>query len=205
MNYLTFRETMFQYACFSVHQAHSVFPGFDRNNLLRWVNKGYLIKLRQGWYAFSEYKEKSDYRWYFANKIYSPSYISLHTALAFYGLIPEAVLEINSVSSMKTDSFLNDFGNFTYNSVKEDFMFGYLLKPLSDSRTIQLATPEKAIIDLLYLYPFYKTEQDMLDLRIDEDFLHDELDKERLHKYTERTGSKALSKRIGLFIKAYEL
>ncbi|MDH6306734.1 hypothetical protein M2459_001968 [Parabacteroides sp. PF5-5] len=33
-------------------------------------------------------------------------------------------------------------------------MFGYELKPMADSRTIQFATPEKALLDLLYLYPF---------------------------------------------------
>lgn len=205
MNYLAFREMMYEYACFSVHQAYLAFPGFDRNNLCRWVNKGYLIRLRQGWYAFAEYKGQSDYNWYFANKMYAPSYISLHTALAFYGLIPEAVIGINSVSSLKTASFRNDFGNFTYNSVKDDFMFGYVLKPLADGRTIQLATPEKAILDLLYLYPFYKTEKDMQDLRMDEDFLHNELNKERLLSYTEQAGSKALSERIRLFINTCEL
>jgi len=205
MNYLTFRVKMYEFACFSVHQAYAAFPGFDRNNLLRWVEKGYLIKLRQGWYAFAEYKGKSDYNWYFANKMYAPSYISLHTALAFYGLIPEAVVGITSVSSLKTASFRNEFGDFTYNSIKENLMFGYELKPLSDGRTIQLATPEKAILDLLYLYSFYRTEQDMVDLRMDEGFLHDELNFERLIKYNEQVGSKALSERIRLFIKAYDL
>ncbi|MCD7850081.1 MAG: hypothetical protein LUH63_10310, partial [Parabacteroides sp.] len=58
---------------------------FDRNSLTRWVKKGYLIRLRQGYFAFSEYKSKPDYFLYFANRIYRPSYISLHTALSFYG------------------------------------------------------------------------------------------------------------------------
>lgn len=205
MSYLEFRSKMVGFACFNINQVYAWHADFDRNNLTRWVKNGYLIKLRQGWYAFSEYKEKKDYSWYFANKMYAPSYISLYSALAFYGLIPEAVMQISSVSSLKTISFRNDFGEFTYRSVKDEIMFGYERKPLSDGRSIQVATPEKAIIDLLYLYPFYKSEKDMLDLRMDEDFLHDELNRERLLQYTKQIGNNALSARINMFIKTYEL
>ena len=47
--------------------------------------------MRQGYYAFSEYKTSADIILYFANKIYQPSYIGLYTALSFYGIIPETV------------------------------------------------------------------------------------------------------------------
>lgn len=110
------------------------------------------------------------------NRIYRPSYVSLHTALAFYGIIPEAVVQITSVTTMKTASFNNDFGEYSYKSVKENLMFGYDLKPISDERTFQLASPEKALLDLLYLYPFYNTMDELEELRLDEDLLHDDLD-----------------------------
>ena len=139
--------------------------------------KGYLIRLRQGYFAFAEYKGKSDYGFYFANRMYRPSYISLHTALAFYGVIPEAVVQITSVTSLKTASFTNDFGEFAYRNLKERLMFGYDLKSMADKRTILLATPEKALLDLLYLYPFYNNEEEMEALRLDDDFLLHELKK----------------------------
>jgi predicted transcriptional regulator of viral defense system len=196
---------MFGLACFSIHQVYAWKPDFDRNNLTRWVKKGYIVRLRQGYFTFPEYKGKSDYTLYFANRIYRPSYISLHTALAFYGMIPEAVVQITSVTSLKTVSFSNDFGTYTYNSIKEELMFGYDLKPMSDKRTLQFAIPEKALLDLLYLYPFYDNEEEMEELRLDEDFLHEQLNIPLLLDFSEKFRNKALDRRLGLLLKTYEL
>lgn len=167
--------------------------------------KGYLVRLRQGYFAFSEYKSKLDYSLYFANRIYRPSYISLHTALAFYGMIPEAVVQITSVTSLKTVSFNNDFGEYSYKNLKENLMFGYELKPVADNRTMQFATPEKALLDLLYLYPFYDNEQELEELRLDEDYLHDDLNKDLLVDYCGKFQNKALDRRIKLLFKTYDL
>lgn len=136
MNFLEFKSRMFDFACFTIYQIYAWKPDFDRNNLTRWVKKGYLSRLRQGYFAFPEYKSKPDYSLYFANRIYKPSYISLHTALSFYGMIPEAVVQITSVTSLKTSSFANDFGEYSYKTEKENLMFGFDLKPMADNRTI---------------------------------------------------------------------
>lgn len=205
MNFLEFKDKMFDLACFNIHQVYAWQPDFDRNNLTRWAKKGYLIRLRQGYFAFSEYKNKPDYFLYFANRIYRPSYISLHTALSFYGIIPEGVVQITSVTSLKTASFNNGFGEYSYKNVKESLMFGYELKPKADNRTIQFASPEKALLDLLYLYPFYNNEQELEELRLDEDFLQDNLNKDLLMNYCARFQSKALEHRIKLLLKRYAL
>ncbi len=205
MTFLEFRNQLFDLACFNIYQVYAWQPDFDRNNLTRWIKKGYLIRLRQGYFAFSEYKSKPDYPLYFANRIYQPSYVSLHTALAFYGMIPEAVIQIVSVSSLKTASFSNGIGEYSYHSVKENLMFGYELKAMADNRTIQFATPEKALLDLLYLYPFYDSEQELEELRLDEDFLNDDMNKDLLMNYCDKFQSKALSHRVKLLFKTYQL
>ena len=196
---------MFDLGCFNTHQVYAWKPEFDRNNFVRWVKKGLLVRLRQGYYTFPEYKSRPDYTLYFANRIYRPSYISLHTALAFYGIIPEAVVQITSVTSLKTASFQNDFGEYQYKNVREELMFGYDIKPIANGQSLQLAHPEKALLDLLYLYPFYNTEQEMEDLRLDEDFLLDELDLQRLEKYLSKFKSKALRRRVKLLKNTYDL
>ncbi len=196
---------MYRFGCFTNQQVNTVFSGFDRNNLTRWVKKRWLIRLRKGLYTFPEYKQKTGYIYYFANKIYSPSYISLHTALGFYGLIPEAVLDMTSITSLKTATFENEFGNFVYKSVKEDLFFGYDLKKSSENIEIKLAKPEKAILDLLYLYPFYNNEKEIKELRFDEYFLNNEFDLKLLKEYSARFKNKALDKRTRKFIKAYDL
>ena len=205
MNYLEFKNRMFNLGCFNIHQIYAWKPGFDRNNFVRWTKKGLLIRLRQGYYTFPEYKDKADFVLYFANRIYRPSYVSLHTAMAFYGMIPEAVTQVTSVTSLKTASFSNDLGEYVYKSIHQELMFGYDLKPIADGRTLQLARPEKALIDLLYLYPFYNTGQSLEDLRLDEDFMQSDLDRRLLEMYTLKFKNNALENRMQLLIKIYGL
>lgn len=205
MNYLEFKNRMFDLACFNTHQVYAWNPDFDRNNFVRWVKKGLLVRLRQGYYTFPEYKNKPDFTLFFANRIYRPSYISLHTALAFYGIIPEAVVQITSVTTLKTANFQNEFGEYDYKSIREELMFGYDFKTIANGQSIKLARPEKALLDLLYLYPFYNSEKEMEELRLDEDFLQDELNLQRLENYLSGFKNKALKKRVRLLKSSYSL
>jgi predicted transcriptional regulator of viral defense system len=203
MNWIEFKDKMFDLGCFSIHQVYAWQPGFDRNNLLRWTKKGYLVHLRRGWYAFPEYKNKPDFPEYIAGRIYNPSYISLHSALAFYGLIPESVVQITSVTSLKTASFANEFGEYSYKSVKSDLMFGYFRRPIADGRTTPYATREKALLDLLYLYPFYNTESELLELRLNRDILRENWDRGAWLSMGKRFQCKRLEKRMRLLEKVY--
>lgn len=120
-------------------------------------------------------------------------------------MIPETVVGISSVSTLKTISFSNDFGEYTYQSVKPSLFFGFELKKLGDGRPIPFATPEKALLDLLYLYPMYKTDDDMVELRLDEDFLREELNLEKMNEYLKTFDSRALDTRVKTLYKAYGL
>jgi len=202
MNYLGFRSRFIELGAFSVHQVHAVFPNFSPNNLTRWQQEGLIVKLRQGFYAFQESVLQPNFALFLSNFIYKPSYISLHTALAFYGIIPEAVTQIIAVSSLKTANFQNDVAQFSYKKIKPDLMFGYEQKPFGN-RTISIATPEKAILDLLYLYPFYNTESEIENLRFDEDFVHNELNIGKLALYLDKFDNKKLAKRVDIFRSFY--
>ena len=204
MNYLNFRNRFIELGCFSVHQIDMAFPNFDRNNLTRWQRNGLIMKLRQGYYAFPEYLTQPNFAFFVSNYIYKPSYISLHTALAFYGIIPEAVTQITAVSSLKTAAFENQFGSFSYMKIKQDLFFGYEILPLGE-RTIYMAQPEKAILDLLYLYPFYNTENEIENLRFDEDFVQNELNIGKLALYLDKFDNKQLTKRVEIFTDLYNI
>ncbi|HLN54304.1 MAG TPA: hypothetical protein VK212_11405 [Lentimicrobium sp.] len=205
MNFLTFKDKFFDLGCFNINQVFAWQPGFDRNNLTRWISKGYLVRLRQGYFAFPEYKKTNHFFYYIANRIYKPSYISIHSALSFYGMIPESVIQITSVTSLKTAFFENDFGEYSYKSIKESLMFGYDLKPMQGDRTLQFATPEKALLDLLYLYPFYNNRMEMEELRLDEDFMHEDLKVGLLMELLDKFENKALAQRVKLLFEVYEL
>lgn len=213
ISYLNFRDTLIPYGCFTIHQARSYFPKFNRNSLTRWEQKKLIIKLRQEWYSFPDMLNRADFSRYIASRIYCPSYISLHTALSIYGIIPEAVSTITSVTTLKTSRFENQFGQYSYQNIKPTLFFGY--KPISTPKnnsmvnqtqqTWYIAYPEKALLDLLYLYPFYNNESELKELRLDEYFITNELDTNKLKEYQQKIGCKALDKRINLLLKVYGL
>ena len=213
VGFIEFKEKLLPEGCFSIHQARLYFPTFDRNNLTRWTKKGLLLRLRQEWYAFPELLQRPDFARYVACRIYRPSYISLHTALSIYGMIPEAVSSITSVSTLKTAKFENAFGQYAYQNVKPALFFGYkpVMLPLNTAiinppqQSWMLAHPEKALLDLLYLYPFYDSEEELEQLRLDDDFMTGELDLDRLSEYQQKMSNKALNARVKKLLKIYNL
>ncbi len=128
-------------------------------------------------------------------------------------MIPEAVTIITSVSTLKTARFENEFGQYSYKKVKPELFFGY--KPVElpintavvnpPKLTWLLAQPEKALLDLLYLYPFYDNGTELEQLRLDEAYMTEESDIERLKEYQQRIGSKALDRRIKKLLRIYSL
>ena len=205
MDFLTFRERMYPMGCFNINQVLLWEKTFDRNNLTRWCRKGLLVKLRNQYYAFPEYRRVPGFSRYIANQMYTPSYISLHSALSFYGMIPEEVVQFTNVTTLKTATFKNAFGSFHYQNVKLAMFFGYEIKTMQDGRRLMFSTPEKALIDLLYLNSYYKSEQDMEELRLDDDFMKNDFSISRLENYLSIIKNKALDKRIKTLLRVYEL
>ena len=209
MDYLSFREKLLPLGCFSIKQIHMFFPHYDVNNITRWVKNGYIIKLKRGWYAFAECVQDRDTSLLIANQLAAPSYISLHYALAYYGMIPETVVQLTSVTTQKTARYENPTGIYTYQTINPRLFFGYqpvsITNLHSNGRTYTIATPEKALLDLLYLHPEYQTEEDFVQLRLDEDYMLYELNQIRLNEYLERWNSPQLNKRVKLLLKAYNI
>lgn len=174
-------------------------------NLYRWTAKGYLIKLRNGCYAFSESVRNEDYSFFLSQFIYRPSYISLETALAFYGVIPEAVVDITAVTTQKTQSFSNEAGHFSYRTISPKFFWGYKKHLMgATNQAYYIADLEKAILDYLYLNTFYNQVEDMAELRFDDYVMEEVVDREKLRHYTERFNIATLSERIQLLLSLYE-
>ena len=203
VKYLDFHRTFSALGCFDINQVRMVQPGFDRNALTRWLANGYIVQLKNGLYAFKDWTMISGADLIAANLMYRPSYISLYSALAHYGMIPEFVAQTTSVTTLKTASFNNEMGMFDYRHIKPELYWGYKLVDSVSQRNIFMALPEKALLDLLYLSPNLKTEDDMLQLRLDEDFMTGEYDLERTRQFLERFNSKALDHRFNLLQRVY--
>lgn len=117
----------------------------------RWVNSGKLIRLRRGFYVLPEkYRKIQLFEPYIANQLKNPSYLSLEKALEFHGLIMEAVYVNTSVTTKRPGSYKTAFGVFEYRHVKTDLFWGYLPVTMN-KQTAFIATPEKALLDLVYL------------------------------------------------------
>ena len=113
-------------------------------------NAGVLIRLKRGLYVVSpEISGKPLSLELIANHIYGPSYVSLHYALRYYGLIPEGVYTLTSVTSHHTRTFENSLARFTYRGVSADYFPIGVRSESRDGVAFLMATPEKALCDML--------------------------------------------------------
>jgi len=201
ITYLSFLEFFEPIQIFSTGDIQKAFPSFDSRRLVEWQAKNYLQKLSNKWYCFTK-MERSEFTLFrAANSLCKPSYISLETALEYYGMIPEATFSMTSITTKKTNSYSNERGIFTYRSIKNTLFFGYkILK--NNTLPVLIAEPEKAVLDYLYLHPEIQTAQDMEAIRLNQESL-DSLDWEKLAQYLELFNSRALEKRVRVFIQTY--
>jgi predicted transcriptional regulator of viral defense system len=208
--WVEFQAKMRPFRVFSVQDVKKQFPSMNLMNLVRWQEKEYILKLRNRWYAFNDAESSENMEWLAANLIYAPSYISLHTALSWYNLVPEMIATTTSVTTRKTNKFSTPLGSFDYHSIKlELFGFGYVLEDMnssgkSGSRQIMVATPQKAILDFFYINDYYNTEKDIEDLRLNETELLKIINDEFFQNLG-RYHSNALERRIRKLTKIFSL
>lgn len=117
-----------------------------RSYIKRNVARGLFIKLRSSFYQLAD-SHPSPY--FIANKLYQPSYVSLEKALSRYGVIPETVYAITSVTAKPTREYENPRGVFTYQKIKRSAFAGYAPIRIEGS-VVLMAEAEKALADYLY-------------------------------------------------------
>lgn len=153
MNYFEFKKKIEELPFFETKELRVVLGSeFTRSmliNLRNWVKKGHLIMLRRGLYLLVEEGVGLD-RMILATKLYQPSYVSMEMALNFYGIIPEAVFTVTSVTTRKTKQFNTQLGNFSYQKIKKEAFGGYETKR-NGRISFNVALPEKAMVDFFYL------------------------------------------------------
>ena len=200
MNYLSFREKLRDFAAFNLSDIRKIDAGFDLRRLSEWQAKGYLKMIRRGHYVFSDLEINESVLFLMANKIYTPSYVSLEMALSHYNLIPEAVYGITSVASRKTNYFKTDFGEFIYRHIKPQLMFGYKLIGYQ-GKIFKLAEPEKAVLDFFYLNTHIEAEEDFEALRFNGEEFRENSDKDKIKGYLYAFKNKKLAKRVDKFLR----
>jgi predicted transcriptional regulator of viral defense system len=113
------------------------------------VQQGYLVQLRKGLYHTSGLvNPKIPEPFCIANHLYGPSYVSQEAALSYWGLIPERVYTVSSVTTNSSKEFRIPTGTFTYTHLPSPYYsLGIQSLALTPRQTILIASPEKALCD----------------------------------------------------------
>lgn len=198
MIWLQFRQALLPFQVFSTTDIEKIFPDFDSRRLVEWQRKGYIRKLINKWYLFSESLVDETLLFSISNCIYRPSYLSLESALAYYHLIPEGVYTQKAITTRKTIHYTTPVGVYDYHNIKPDLFFGYIVLH-SSQRPVLMAEKEKAILDYLYNNASLQSQTDMEQVRFNYVELANNLDWEKLSKYKEVFANKTLDKRVNEF------
>ncbi|MDX2248255.1 MAG: hypothetical protein SF052_15845 [Bacteroidia bacterium] len=199
MRYIEFEKKLRNYIVFSIKDITKVFPDLDSRRLVEWQEKGYILKIRRGYYCFSERRKDERFLYFSANKIYSASYVSFESALAYYNLIPEAVFVTLSATTRNTADFETPVGNFGYKHIKPLLFWGYKLVQDGDV-VVKIAEPEKALLDYFYIRKLNIME-DIEEMRLNPFQLKEIADPKKLETYAQVFESDVMRKRVQLLIK----
>jgi len=162
--------------------------------LARWKKAGRIYQLRRGLYILAPpYQKTRPHPFLLANAMGRASYVSCQSALAHYSLIPEFVPVTISFSTTRPTSWETLVGIFQYHHIKKDLFFGYQYLQLDERQSAYVATPEKALLDLVYLTPKAATPEYLRELR-----LHnlEVLDTSKLRQQAETSGSLKLVRAV---------
>lgn len=201
-----FKKNLRNYPYFTsaVYGALTASPHILHNQVGQWVKSGDVIRLRRGLYTLSDPARGVGLsKKLIANVLYSPSYISLEYALAYYDMIPEAVFAVTSVTTKKTQTFTNEFGHFIYKNIKRRGFTGFRTVKDEFGFGCLMATPEKALLDYLYynIPASQKIDADYFEesLRLQN---QEEIDLEKMTLLLKELGSQKMFK-IGAVVKEW--
>jgi predicted transcriptional regulator of viral defense system len=146
--------------------AGKINPQIVRLQLSRWVKNGRIYQLRRGLYSIAPpFQKIKPHPFLVANHLQQASYVSLQSALAFYDLIPETIHTTTSISVGRPERLVTPLGIYEFHHLKPDLFFGYQRVDLGGQEAF-VATPEKALLDLIYLQPGGETLNYLHELRL---------------------------------------
>jgi hypothetical protein len=122
-----------------------------------------IMRIKKGIYIFGpNYQRKAVSQEILANILYSPSYISLEYALSKYGLIPERVYAVTSICLNRSKTFKTPIGIFAY-KIRDPSIYpvGIHLVEMPNEGSYLMATPEKALVDLISQAKGIRSVQEM--------------------------------------------
>ncbi len=143
-------------------------PAEIRRQLSRWSATGRLIQLRRGLYTLAPpFAKQVPHPFAVAARLVRPSYVSLESALAYHGWIPESVAMVTSVTTRRPVRMGNALGTFRFRHIQRAFLSHYVQVEVAPGQMAFVAEPEKALLDLYYLTPGAISTAFVTELRLD--------------------------------------
>lgn len=147
---------------FTVKDAKKIFRRQKENTLYKLLqrleNKNVIKRVKTGKYLFT-FKEISDFE--LANFLIVPSYVSLESALSFYGILSQFPYTISSVTSQKNKNIIYQDKEYEYDHIGTRYFFGFIKKD-----NFLIASPEKALLDELYFMSKGLRKLDLKELEL---------------------------------------
>jgi predicted transcriptional regulator of viral defense system len=195
MRFIDFQKRFGDFPLFTLSDIRKHEPHFRRALLNAWQVKGYILKVRRGYYLFADAQPRSfDALALIAHRLYAPSYISLEMALAQYGLIPEGVYTVTAITTRKSIHFETPVGSFSYRHIKPEAFVGYHLRK-AHGQAYSFADMEKAVLDYCALHPGIVDEDEFFEWRFASDLFMEKMDEQKYHSYVRAFGNQAFQKR----------
>ena len=152
--------------------AGGVDPDAVRKQLSRWVKAKKIMQLRRGLYMLGRpYSNYEPHPFRVANLIAPGSYISCESALSFFNIIPEYAFQNISMTMGRSVAYLSSVGRFQYRHIKPMLYFAYVHRKVNEHESVFIAEPEKALLDLIYLFPGADSCAFLKELRLNFDMI----------------------------------
>ncbi|RKY42000.1 MAG: hypothetical protein DRP85_04345 [Candidatus Makaraimicrobium thalassicum] len=200
MKFLELKSKLKSNDLIDIRNIINLFGHIDRRRLYEWQKKGYIQKLTNNYYIFTDADISDVMLRMIANKIYAPSYIGLESALSYYELIPEAVFQITSVTSRKTRNIKTNISDFNYRSIQKRLFWGYTVNTES-MHAFFISDPAKTLLDYLYLNPHLDNEAAFNELRFNHEEMRKILNPSRLRNYLKLFSHNRLSESLNKLLK----
>lgn len=133
-----------------VAEAAGVRPSNASRDLARLEEAGMLLKVRRGLWAIPTHPDFSPYA--VVPHLFSDSqegYVSLLSALNLHGMIDQIPRVVHVMATTQRADLVTPVGHYTFHQIQPDLFDGFGAYRVTGN--FDIATPEKALFDTLYL------------------------------------------------------
>ncbi len=195
MRFLDFRKQFEEFNVITYQDVINVFGSVNQSQFATWKKEKNIKSVKRGMYVLCDVDIDI---MLLANEM-NDSYISFEFALSYHQIIPEITTSITSVSNNRNEEINNDFATFYYYKIASKLFNGFYLidSTIKKGRKIRIATPEKALFDLIYFRSDLKSKEDFNSLRLN----CEKIDLNEFKKFVDLVEAIQTKKRLNNFIK----